>query len=123
VARWRQTPSRVRRSHRRPSARSATPQTSSLEGRQLGVPGFELAGEIPKLPALHIAVRDYLAQIEALKKPNTHRKYEAVLGRFVEFFSDRESIDQIGADDLTRYIIALKKDHGLGAKAARKPAR
>lgn len=86
-----------------------------LEGRQLGVPGFELAGETPKLPALHIAVRDYLAQIEALKKPNTHRKYEAVLGRFVEFFSDRESIDQIGADELTRYIIALKKDHGLGA--------
>jgi site-specific recombinase XerD len=86
-----------------------------LEGRKLGVPGFELAGETPKLPARHIAVRNYLAQIEALKKPNTHRKYEAVLERFVEFFRDRESIDQIGADDLTRYIIALKKDHNLGA--------
>jgi len=48
-------------------------------------------------------------------KPNTHRKYEAVLERFVEFFRDKESIDQIGADDLTRYIIALKKDHNLGA--------
>jgi hypothetical protein len=33
-----------------------------LEGRKLGVPGFELAGETPKLPALHVAVRDYLAQ-------------------------------------------------------------
>ena len=86
-----------------------------LEGRKLGVPGFELAGETPKTPALHVAVHKYLAQIEALKKPNTHRKYEAVLDRFVEFFRDKESIDQIGAEDLTRYIIALKKDHNLGA--------
>jgi hypothetical protein len=86
-----------------------------LEGRKLGVPGFELAGETPKTPALHVAVHKYLAQIEALKKPNTHRKYEAVLGRLVEFFRDKESIDQIGADDLTRYIIALKKVHNLGA--------
>jgi integrase len=86
-----------------------------LEGRSLGVPGFELAGETPKAPAMHIAVRNYLAQIEALKKPNTHRKYEAVLNRFVEFFRDKESIDQIGTDDLTRYIIALKQDHNLGA--------
>jgi len=86
-----------------------------LEGRKLGVPGFELAGEVPKKPALHIAVRDYLAQIEALKKPNTHRKYEAVLERFLEFFEDRESTDQITRDDLTRYVIALKKDHNLGA--------
>jgi integrase len=86
-----------------------------LEGRELGVPGFELAGEAPKTAPLYIAVRNYLAQIEALKKPNTHRKYEAVLDRFVEFFRDRESIDQIADDDLTRYIIALKKDHNLGA--------
>ncbi len=86
-----------------------------LEGRKLGVPGFELAGETPKTPALHVAVHKYLGQIEALKKPNTHRKYEAVLERFVEFFRDKESIDQIGDEDLTRYIIALKKDHNLGA--------
>ena len=38
-----------------------------------------------------------------------------MLDRFVEFFRDKESIDQIGAEDLTRYIIALKKDHNLGA--------
>jgi len=86
-----------------------------LEGRKLGIPGFELAGETPKAPALHIAIRDYLAQIEALKKPNTHRKYEAVLERFLEFCRERETIDQITSDDLTRFIISLKKDHGLGA--------
>jgi hypothetical protein len=52
-----------------------------LEGRHLGVPGFEQAGEAPKKPPLHIAVAKYLEQIETLKKANTHRKYEAVLGQ------------------------------------------
>ena len=52
-----------------------------LEGRKLGVPGFETAGETVKKPALHVAVNKYLEQIEALKKPKTHRKYEAVLKR------------------------------------------
>ena len=60
-----------------------------LEGRKLGIPGFELAGEAPKTPALHLAVRDDLAQIEALKKPNTHRKYEAVLERLLEIIGAR----------------------------------
>lgn len=49
-----------------------------LEGRKLGVPGFEKAGEIAKKPSLHVAVKKYLEQIETLKKPNTHRKYEAI---------------------------------------------
>jgi integrase len=69
-----------------------------LEGRKLGVPGFATAGEI-----------------EALKKPNTHRKYEAVLERFLDFFHDRASIDAISADDLTRFVVTLKRDHGLGS--------
>ena len=115
VARRWKTASGVGRRHRCAGARSSTPQRHELEGRKLGVPGFELAGETAKTPALHVAVQQYLAQIEALKKPNTHRKYEAVLDRFVEFFRDKESIDQIGAEDLTRYIIALKKVHNLGA--------
>ncbi len=40
-----------------------------LEGRNLGVPGFEKAGETVKKPALQVAVKTYLEQIEALKKP------------------------------------------------------
>src|ERR1700676_579763 len=48
-----------------------------LEGRKLGIPGLETAGETVKKPALHVAITKYLEQIEALKKPNTHRKYEA----------------------------------------------
>ena len=38
-----------------------------------------------------------------------------MLERFLEFFKDHETIDQISSDDLTSYIIALKKDHSLGA--------
>jgi len=86
-----------------------------LEGRKLGIPGFETAGETVKKPALHVAVNKYLEQIEALKKPNTHRKYEAVLKRFLDFFGDRDSIDAISGDDLTRFVVTLKKDHGLGS--------
>jgi len=40
-----------------------------LEGRNLGVSGFEKAGETVKKPALQVAVKTYLEQIEALKKP------------------------------------------------------
>jgi hypothetical protein len=90
-----------------------------LEGRNLGVPGFEKAGETVKKPPLHVAVAKYLEQIEALKKPNTHRKYEAVLERFLNFFRDRDSIDAISSDDLTRFVVTLKKDHGLGSNRVR----
>ena len=77
-----------------------------LEGRKLGIPGFETAGETVKKPALHVAIAKYLEQIDALKKPNTHRKYEAVLNRFGEFFRDCVSIDAISGDDLN----ALRRD-------------
>jgi hypothetical protein len=50
-----------------------------------------------------------------LKRPNTHRKYEAVLNRFGKFFRDCGSIDAISGDDLTRFVATLKKDHGLGS--------
>jgi hypothetical protein len=50
-----------------------------------------------------------------LKRPNTHRKYEAVLNHFGEFFRDCGSIDAISGDDLTRFVITLKRDHVLGS--------
>ena len=49
-----------------------------LEGRTLGVPGFEKAGETVKKPALQVAVKTYLEQIEALKKTQYSSE---VLGR------------------------------------------
>ena len=59
--------------------------------------------------------RNISSRFDALKKPNTHRKYEAVLNRFGEFFRERSSIDAISGDDLTRFVVALKRDHELGA--------
>lgn len=38
-----------------------------------------------------------------------------MLGRFLEFFRDHNTIDGISSEDLTRFVIALKRDHGLGA--------
>ena len=73
----------------------------SWKAANWGIPGFETAGETVKKPALHVAITKYLEQIAALKKPNTHRKYEAVLNRFGEFFRDCSSIDAISGDDLT----------------------
>ena len=63
-----------------------------LEGRHLGLPGFERAGEHSKNPPLHIAVSNYLDQVETLKKPNTLRKYRAVLERFAEYFTNRSNV-------------------------------
>src|SRR5271165_4972927 len=57
-----------------------------LEGRKLGIPGFETAGEMVKKPALHVAITKYLEQIDALT-----------------------------GDDLMRFVVTLKKDHGLGS--------
>jgi hypothetical protein len=85
-----------------------------LEGRKLGIPGFETAGETVKKPALHVAITKYLEQIDALKKPNTHRKYEAVLNRFGEFFRDCVSIDAISGDDLTRFVVNPQERSWLG---------
>ena len=39
-----------------------------LEGRKLGVAGFETAGETGKKPALHVAVKKYLEQIGSAKE-------------------------------------------------------
>jgi hypothetical protein len=35
--------------------------------------------------------------------------------RFGDFFQECNSIDAISGDDLTRFVVALKKDHKLGA--------
>ena len=85
-----------------------------LEGRKLGIPGFETAGETVKKPALHVAITKYLEQIDALKKPNTHRKYEAVLNRFGEFFRDCCSIDAISGDDLNAFRRDSRERSWLG---------
>src|SRR4051812_29579237 len=50
----------------------------SLEGVALGLIK-DPEGEEAKRTTVHVAVKRYLESIEALKKPNTHRKYKSVL--------------------------------------------
>jgi hypothetical protein len=38
-----------------------------------------------------------------------------VLKRFLDYFRDRDSIDATSADDLTGFVVSLKKDHSLGS--------
>jgi hypothetical protein len=78
-------PCKRRRNHSS-GARGTAAKRHELEGRKVGVPGFETAGEATA--AVHVAITKYLEQIDALKNPNTHRKYEAALYRFGEFFRD-----------------------------------
>src|SRR5439155_10224490 len=51
--------------------------------------------------------------VEGLKKPNTLRKYKAVLNRFSEFFLNKASAQSITADDLNDFMVHLKKTHEL----------
>lgn len=84
-----------------------------LDGRELGRKGFEHAGEDLKKAALHVAVARYLGQVETLKKPNTLRKYRAVLERFVEHFAVKPTVDAITAEDLNDFVVTLMKKHHM----------
>jgi integrase/recombinase XerD len=81
-----------------------------LEGKELGVPGYEDREEIKRVP-LHLAVKRYLETVEAMKKPNTLRKYRAVLERLVEYFPPHATSQSIAADDLNDFMVHLKKKH------------
>jgi integrase/recombinase XerD len=67
----------------------------------------------PEPRPLSTAIRRYLDQIDTLKKPNTYRKYEAVLTRFEQQFPGRE-LHQISIEELNEFVIKLRKS-GLSA--------
>jgi integrase/recombinase XerD len=67
----------------------------------------------PEPVRLSALIRRYLDQIDTLKKPNTYRKYNAVLMRFDEHFPGRE-LQQISNEDLNDFVIKLRKS-GLAA--------
>jgi len=46
-----------------------------------------------------------------MKKPNTLRKYRAVLERFSEFFTPSTTPQSITPDQLNQYMVHLKRDH------------
>ncbi len=63
---------------------------------------------IDKGRALRTLIDRYLDQVETLKKPNTFRKYEAVLDRFADQFTDRQ-FESITTDELDDFVVRLKK--------------
>jgi integrase/recombinase XerD len=67
----------------------------------------------PEPMRLSAAIRRYLDQIDTLKKPNTYRKYNAVLTRFDKQFPGRE-LQQISIEELNEFVIKLRKS-GLSA--------
>lgn len=85
----------------------------NLEGRALGLPHYQQEEPTGKTP-LHVAVRRYLEAAEAFRKPNTIRKYQTVLKRFLEFFAHKKSARDITTEDLNDFMVHLKKKHRLG---------
>ncbi len=67
----------------------------------------------PEPMRLSASIRRYLDQIDTLKKPNTYRKYDAVLTRFDKQFPGRE-LQQISIEELNEFVIKLRKS-GLSA--------
>src|SRR6202163_160455 len=62
----------------------------------------------PEPMRLSESIRRYLDQIDTLKKPNTYRKYDAVLTRFDKQFPGRE-LQQISIEELNEFVIKLRK--------------
>ena len=87
-----------------------------LEAHALGIaPQNEISGVVtaPEPPSVQRLIDRYLDQIKTLKKPNTHRKYDAVLTRFAKVF-DRRTLDSISTEELNDYVVALMKS-GMSA--------
>jgi len=78
--------------------------------RRNGTSDVAAAAEPPTVRRL---IDRYLDQIKTLKKPNTHRKYDAVLTRFAKLF-DRRTLDSISTEELNDYVVALMKS-GMSA--------
>ena len=78
-----------------------------LEGKALGFEAYAAAEEEVKRTPLHIALQRYLEVVETLKKPNTLRKYKAVLNRFLDYSPDRSTAKGISAGDLNDFMVHL----------------
>jgi hypothetical protein len=87
-----------------------------LEAHALGLApqhGTPEAVPASELPSVQKQIDRYLDQIKTLKKPNTHRKYDAVLTRFAKDF-DHRTLDSISTEELNDYVVALMKS-GMSA--------
>ncbi|MGH9583128.1 MAG: tyrosine-type recombinase/integrase, partial [Bryobacteraceae bacterium] len=62
----------------------------------------------PNRPPLEASIDRYLDQIDTLKKPNTYRKYRAVLERFAKFFPNRR-LEEISVEEFNDFVVRLRK--------------
>src|SRR5262249_43168355 len=83
----------------------------ALEGRALGVESA--VEEDANRQLAHIAAKKYRKSIEAQKKPTTHRKYKAVIDRFIDFLPANADPRKIARDDLVDFMVRLKNKHKL----------
>lgn len=91
--------------------RLTDPSMPAIERRKAhGVPGYEDKEEI-KRTALHLAVKKYLETVQVMKKPNTLRKYRAVLNRLVDYLPSQATPQSITAEHLNDFMVHLKKKH------------
>ena len=79
-----------------------------IEGQALGLTPVAVLPPRDSSRSLRALIDKYLDQIETLKKPNTHRKYEAVLNRFAERFREC-SFEGVSFEDLNDFVVSLKK--------------
>ena len=87
-----------------------------LEAHALGLTprnGILEVVSVAEPPSVRKLIDRYLDQIKTLKKPTTHRKYDAVLTRFARVF-DRQTLDSITTEELNDYVVALMKS-GMSA--------
>ena len=88
---------------------------AELAATEVGILQRYKPSQIPEAEPMRLSalIRRYLDQIDTLKKPNTYRKYDAVLTRFDENFRGRE-LQQISNEELNEFVIKLRKS-GLSA--------
>ncbi len=84
-----------------------------IDGLQLGLVSTRKLAPPPPVPidtgrALRVLINRYLDQVDTLKKPNTYRKYAAVLDRFADYFKDRQ-FESVSTDELNDFVVHLKK--------------
>jgi len=79
-----------------------------VEGQALGLVAVAPAVVADSERPLRPLIDRHLDQIQTLKKPNTYRKYQAVLDRFSEYFPDR-TFEGVSFENLNDFIIHLKK--------------
>lgn len=79
-----------------------------LDGITLGLDPEPQPGVAPEDRLLRSQIEHYLSQIETLKKPNTYRKYQAVLHRFEKEFPGR-GVESITVEELNEFSIRLMK--------------